>query len=60
MQPSEESIQAFRREGFVVVEGLLDDDELERYGNAVDVGVAARTREDERTLEGAMDGRLIS
>jgi ectoine hydroxylase-related dioxygenase (phytanoyl-CoA dioxygenase family) len=51
VQPSEESIQAFRRDGFAVVEGLLDDDELERYGNAVDVGVAARTREDERTLE---------
>ncbi len=50
MRPSEESIQAFRRDGFVVVEGLLDDDELERYGRAVDAGVAARTREDERHL----------
>ena len=51
MRPSEDSIQAFRRDGFVVVEGLLDDDELERYGRVVDGAVAVRTREDERSLE---------
>ena len=41
-RPSEDSIQAFRRDGFVVVEGLLDDGELERYGRAVDGAVAAK------------------
>jgi ectoine hydroxylase-related dioxygenase (phytanoyl-CoA dioxygenase family) len=50
VKPSDESIQAFRRDGFVVVEGLLDDDELERYGHAVDAAVATRTRHDERSL----------
>jgi len=51
VRPSEDSIQAFRRDGFVVVEGLLDDEEVERYGHFVDAGVRARTRGDERTVE---------
>ena len=51
MGPSEDSIQAFQRDGFVVVEDLVDPDELERYGRAVDLAVQTRMREDHRVLE---------
>jgi len=37
------TIDRFRRDGFVVVAGLLDQDELDRYGAAVTAGVHART-----------------
>jgi ectoine hydroxylase-related dioxygenase (phytanoyl-CoA dioxygenase family) len=40
----------FRREGFVVVPGLLSADELRRYGAAVDEAVAKRSSHDTRTL----------
>lgn len=40
----------YRRDGFVVVEGLLTSEELERYGAAVDAGVARRTAWDTRSL----------
>jgi ectoine hydroxylase-related dioxygenase (phytanoyl-CoA dioxygenase family) len=46
-----EETQAFRRDGFVVIDGLLDDDERDRYGRAVDAGVAARTRFDSRSVD---------
>ena len=43
-------VQAFRRDGFVVVPDLLSPDELDRYGAAVDEAVARRSRHDTRTL----------
>ena len=39
----DETIDRFRRDGFVVVAGLLDQAELDRYGTAVTAGVHART-----------------
>lgn len=44
-------IDAFRRDGFVVIPELLSAGELETYGAAVDAAVAARTRHDNRRLE---------
>jgi ectoine hydroxylase-related dioxygenase (phytanoyl-CoA dioxygenase family) len=43
-------VDDFRRDGFVVVPGLLSDDDLRRYGSAVDEAVARRSRADTRTL----------
>jgi ectoine hydroxylase-related dioxygenase (phytanoyl-CoA dioxygenase family) len=43
-------IDAFRRDGFVRVPGLLDAAEVERFRAAVDRAVAARTAHDRRTL----------
>ncbi|MGH9111510.1 MAG: hypothetical protein ACRDZN_04315 [Acidimicrobiales bacterium] len=40
---------AFERDGFVVVQGL-DDEELGRFGPAVTEAVARRTASDTRTL----------
>lgn len=51
MPVREEEVEAFRRDGFVVVDGLLAEDERERYGRAVDAAVAARTRLDSRSVE---------
>lgn len=45
-----EQIERYRRDGFLVVEGLLTDDELARYGAAVDAGVARRMAHDARGL----------
>jgi ectoine hydroxylase-related dioxygenase (phytanoyl-CoA dioxygenase family) len=42
---------SFRRDGFVVIPGLLADDELGRFGAALDAAVAARTAWDRRRLE---------
>ncbi len=42
--------EKFRRDGFVVVPGLLTGDELERFGKAVDEAVARRKRHDQRQL----------
>ena len=44
-------VTAFTRDGFVVVPDLLTEAELDRYGAAVDAAVAARQRDDHRTLE---------
>lgn len=44
-------MDAFRRDGFVVIPELLSAAELETYGAAVDAAVAARTRHDRRRLE---------
>jgi ectoine hydroxylase-related dioxygenase (phytanoyl-CoA dioxygenase family) len=47
---SAQLVEDFRRDGFVVVPGLLRPDELARYGAAVDEGVARRSRHDTRAL----------
>ena len=49
--PRDEHVEAFRRDGFVVVPDLLDDAELVRFGAAVDAAVAARMAWDRRRLE---------
>jgi ectoine hydroxylase-related dioxygenase (phytanoyl-CoA dioxygenase family) len=46
-----ELVEAFARDGFVVVPGLLTDGELDRFGAAVDAAVAERSRGDTRRLE---------
>ncbi|HVN27411.1 MAG TPA: phytanoyl-CoA dioxygenase family protein [Candidatus Binataceae bacterium] len=43
-------IDSFRRDGFVIIEGMLTDDELDRFGAAVDRAVAYRGRDDHRAL----------
>jgi len=48
--PAPQLVDDFRRDGFVVVPGLLSDRELRHYGAAVDEGVARRSRHDARTL----------
>jgi ectoine hydroxylase-related dioxygenase (phytanoyl-CoA dioxygenase family) len=44
------TVRAFERDGFVVIAGLLTDDELDRYGAAVTAAVAHRTRHDTTPL----------
>ena len=44
-------VESFRRDGFVVVDGLLTDDELDRYNELVTNAVASRTVEDDTPLE---------
>ena len=46
-----DDVAAFQRDGFVVIEGLLRDDELDTFGAAVDARVAARKAHDLRPLE---------
>lgn len=48
--PSAAQIDAFRRDGFVVVPDLLSAEEIERYGAAVDEAVASRKSWDGRAL----------
>jgi ectoine hydroxylase-related dioxygenase (phytanoyl-CoA dioxygenase family) len=43
-------VESFRRDGFVVVPGLLSADERRRYGAAVDEAVGRRSSGDRRTL----------
>jgi hypothetical protein len=43
-------VEDFRRDGFVVVPGLLSADERRRYGAAVDEAVGRRSKGDTRTL----------
>jgi ectoine hydroxylase-related dioxygenase (phytanoyl-CoA dioxygenase family) len=47
---SEELIERFERDGFVVVQGLLTEGEVEAFGRAVDAAVADRSRNDKRAL----------
>jgi ectoine hydroxylase-related dioxygenase (phytanoyl-CoA dioxygenase family) len=47
---SSELVEAFRRDGFVVVPDLLDAEEVARYGAAVTAGVRERTAGDDRPL----------
>ena len=44
-------VENFRRDGFVVVPNLLSEDELEKFGAAVDRAVHDRGRNDHRKLE---------
>ena len=46
-----EQIEAFRTNGFVVVDDLLTDDELDTFEPLVTAAVAYRSAGDERTLE---------
>lgn len=46
----EATIEAYRRDGFVVVDGLLRAGELEGFEREVTAAVAHRTRDDHRTL----------
>jgi ectoine hydroxylase-related dioxygenase (phytanoyl-CoA dioxygenase family) len=48
--PSQEQVDAFRRDGFVVVPDLLSPHEVQRFGVAVDAAVAARMAWDSRQL----------
>ena len=48
---SPDLIEQFRRDGFVVVDNLLTEEELERFGAAVDRAVKDRGRNDSRVLE---------
>jgi ectoine hydroxylase-related dioxygenase (phytanoyl-CoA dioxygenase family) len=47
---TDELVEDFRRDGFVVVPGLLSADELRRYGAAVDEAVGTRSSHDARAL----------
>lgn len=47
---TEEHIADFRRDGFVVVDGLLSPEEWTRFGSAVDGAVATRSAGDDRSL----------
>ncbi len=47
---SSDQIETFRRDGFVVVDALLTNDEREKFGAAVDCAVADRKRNDPRAL----------
>ncbi len=48
--PTPEQIERYRRDGFIVIENLLSDEELTRFGDAVDAGVARRSGDDARAL----------
>jgi len=48
---SQELIDQFRRDGFVVVPNMLTEQELEKFGAAVDRAVRDRARNDNRKLE---------
>lgn len=45
-----EQREAFQRDGFVVIPDLLDADQLDRYGRAVDAAVDARAGHDDRAI----------
>lgn len=51
MKLSEEQLDVFWRDGFLVVEDVFDLADLERFGTAVDRAVAVRTVDDRRSLE---------
>jgi ectoine hydroxylase-related dioxygenase (phytanoyl-CoA dioxygenase family) len=46
-----EQISSFERDGFIVIDDLLSAEEIERFGSAVDAGVAERHRGDSRRIE---------
>lgn len=48
---SKDTIEAFQRDGYVVIDGLLTTDELDHFGNAVDTAVAKRSIDDGRSLQ---------
>ena len=45
-----EVVARFQADGYVKTDGLLERDEVERYGHAIDRAVAARTAGDDRAL----------
>ena len=45
-----EQVDAFVRDGYVVVDGVLSSEELTRFGHAVDAAVEGRAGADKRTL----------
>ncbi len=45
-----EQVERFKADGFLLVEEFFTDDELERYGESVDVAVRHRTADDHRQL----------
>jgi hypothetical protein len=47
---SDAEVQAFTEDGFVVIGGLLTEDELDRYGDLVAAAVADRQSDDHRSL----------
>ena len=47
---SEEQVERFQTDGFLIVEDFFDHDELDRYGKLVDSAVAYRTADDQRNL----------
>jgi len=49
--PTATQIEAFRRDGFVVIPDLLSEEETMRFGAAVDEAVASRKSWDRRALE---------
>jgi ectoine hydroxylase-related dioxygenase (phytanoyl-CoA dioxygenase family) len=44
-------VETFEKKGYIVIDDLLSDEELEQYGNAVDEAVIERSRWDKRKLE---------
>jgi ectoine hydroxylase-related dioxygenase (phytanoyl-CoA dioxygenase family) len=48
---SESQIQAFERDGYLLVEDVLSPDEIETHGSAVDAGVLYRSKGDDRAIE---------
>src|SRR5215471_17536529 len=48
--PSVAQIEAFRRDGFVVIPDMLSAEELQRFATAVDAAVSARMAWDSRQL----------
>jgi hypothetical protein len=46
-----ELVEAFERDGFVVVPDLFSEDELDRYGELVTAAVLDRTKDDTTPLE---------
>ncbi len=48
---SRHQIEAFERDGFLVVPDVFDDEEIQAFGRAVDAAVAARSAGDDRPLE---------
>jgi ectoine hydroxylase-related dioxygenase (phytanoyl-CoA dioxygenase family) len=47
---SEEQVERFQTDGFLIVEDFFDHDELDRFGKLVDSAVAYRTADDQRNL----------
>jgi len=47
---SEELVERFRRDGYLVVEDVFAPEEVEAFGAAVDLAVQGRTAEDERSF----------
>jgi hypothetical protein len=51
MAITDEHVEVFGQKGFIVIDDMLSNEEIERYGPAVDEALAMRTRWDKRRLE---------